>query len=149
MIEELSEIVDEFPGEANRTRCFLHIINLVAKSMLKQFEPPKKKTKKSSKNKKKGDDEDEEEEGEEEVSDNEKEAAEMEALIAELTRDIEREESRRPFTDGGDEEEEDNLEGFIDEVAAMSEGDQETLRKQNQPIRLLLAKVSKRERPNA
>jgi hypothetical protein len=32
-----------FPGAPNQTRCFAHILNLVAKSVLRQFEAPKKK----------------------------------------------------------------------------------------------------------
>ena len=41
MIDHLSEIVDEFPGAANQTRCFAHTLNLSAKAILKQFEIPK------------------------------------------------------------------------------------------------------------
>jgi hypothetical protein len=41
MIEELGEILPAFPGQANRTRCFAHIINLIAKSVIKQFDIPK------------------------------------------------------------------------------------------------------------
>lgn len=40
MIEEISELVEEFPGAANQTRCFLHILNLVVKSIIKQFDLP-------------------------------------------------------------------------------------------------------------
>jgi hypothetical protein len=43
MIVHLSEILDSFPGEANCTRCFAHILNLVAKCVMKQFDAPKKK----------------------------------------------------------------------------------------------------------
>jgi hypothetical protein len=42
MIEELSKLLRDFPGEANCTRCFLHIVNLVAKQLLKQFDVPRK-----------------------------------------------------------------------------------------------------------
>ncbi|RDX45346.1 hypothetical protein K466DRAFT_443634, partial [Polyporus arcularius HHB13444] len=38
MIEELSQLLPEFQGDFSRTRCFLHILNLVAKAMLKQFD---------------------------------------------------------------------------------------------------------------
>lgn len=41
MIDHLADIVNEFPGSLNRTRCFAHILNLVAKSILKQFDSPK------------------------------------------------------------------------------------------------------------
>ena len=43
MIAHLSEKLDSFPGEPNRTRCFAHILNLVAKCVMKQFDAPKKK----------------------------------------------------------------------------------------------------------
>src|SRR6266481_3143445 len=43
MVEELAMRVTEFPGQANRTCCFAHIINLVAKSLLKQFDLPENK----------------------------------------------------------------------------------------------------------
>lgn len=41
MITHLANIVEEFPGEANQTRCFLHILNLVVKSVIRQFDLPK------------------------------------------------------------------------------------------------------------
>jgi hypothetical protein len=31
MIEELANLFDDFPDAANRTQCFTHILNLVAK----------------------------------------------------------------------------------------------------------------------
>ena len=40
MIEHLATIIEAFPGAANQTRCFAHILNLVAKSVLRQFEAP-------------------------------------------------------------------------------------------------------------
>ena len=42
MIEHLAALVETFLGAANQTRCFAHILNLVAKSVLRQFEGPKK-----------------------------------------------------------------------------------------------------------
>jgi hypothetical protein len=42
MIEHLSTLIENFPGAANQTRCFSHILNLVAKSILRQFDVPKK-----------------------------------------------------------------------------------------------------------
>ena len=43
MIERLADILTEFPGSANRTRCFAHILNLVAKGIMRQFDSPKGK----------------------------------------------------------------------------------------------------------
>ncbi|KAF8886590.1 hypothetical protein BD779DRAFT_1441552 [Infundibulicybe gibba] len=31
MIDELAKLISAFPGAANRTRCFTHILNLTAK----------------------------------------------------------------------------------------------------------------------
>ena len=42
MVEHLSTLTDDFPGAANQTRCFNHIFNLAAKSVLWQFDSPKK-----------------------------------------------------------------------------------------------------------
>jgi hypothetical protein len=43
MIDALAELVIAFPGAANRTRCFTHILNLVVKVILRQFDVPKAK----------------------------------------------------------------------------------------------------------
>jgi hypothetical protein len=42
MIEHLAVLLETFPGAPNQTRCFTHILNLVAKSVLRPFEAPKK-----------------------------------------------------------------------------------------------------------
>ena len=42
MITELAKILPGFPGQVNQTCCFTHIINLVAKSLMKLFEVKKK-----------------------------------------------------------------------------------------------------------
>ena len=43
MIRHLSTSLSEFPGPANQTRCFVHTVNLIAKSVLKPFDLRKKK----------------------------------------------------------------------------------------------------------
>ena len=45
MIEHLQALADltGFPGSANQTRCFAHILNLVAKGIMKQLDAPKGK----------------------------------------------------------------------------------------------------------
>ena len=50
MIDELEEMLAGFPGRGARSRCFCHIINLVAKALLRQFEPPTPKKGKKTKN---------------------------------------------------------------------------------------------------
>ncbi|RDX54668.1 hypothetical protein OH76DRAFT_1315606, partial [Lentinus brumalis] len=38
MIEEIARLLPFFEGQYHRVRCFSHIVNLVAKSMLRQFD---------------------------------------------------------------------------------------------------------------
>jgi hypothetical protein len=45
MIDSLATIVADFPGEANCSRCLAHIVNLVVKIILRQFNVSKKKGK--------------------------------------------------------------------------------------------------------
>jgi hypothetical protein len=45
MIDHLENLLEEFPGSANRTRCFAHILNLVTKCIMRQFDAPKSKKK--------------------------------------------------------------------------------------------------------
>ena len=40
MITEISRLIPEFGGQATCTCCFLHIINLVVKSILCEFDAP-------------------------------------------------------------------------------------------------------------
>ncbi|KAF6744789.1 hypothetical protein DFP72DRAFT_825141 [Ephemerocybe angulata] len=40
MITELAKLVDTFQGPINQTRCFLHIVNLVARTTIRLFDPP-------------------------------------------------------------------------------------------------------------
>lgn len=48
MIRELQNLLANFDGDASRTRCFAHILNLVAKTLLSQFDLKKKKSKKNN-----------------------------------------------------------------------------------------------------
>lgn len=43
MMLELADHLAHFGGEAARTQCFLHVINLVAKTVIKQFDLPKRR----------------------------------------------------------------------------------------------------------
>jgi hypothetical protein len=43
MINHLATLLAAFPGSANRICCFTHILNLVAKCIMKQFDTPRKK----------------------------------------------------------------------------------------------------------
>ena len=48
MIENLATFMSHFSGEANRARCLAHIVNLVAKIILRQFEVSKNRKKKKN-----------------------------------------------------------------------------------------------------
>jgi len=41
MIAKLADLIDDFPGAPNQTCCFLYVINLVVKSIIKKFDLPK------------------------------------------------------------------------------------------------------------
>jgi hypothetical protein len=110
MIEELTNLLDDFPGPANQTRCFTHVLNLVVKSVIQQFDSP------NSKNDRQLDDA----------------ANEMLSFAGNL--EFEREE--------GEDGEDDNVEGWIDERTLMMEEELEKLDESVEPLRLLLTKVS-------
>lgn len=122
MIEELANLLDDFPGPANQTRCFLHVLNLVVKSIIRQFDLPKSK--------KKSDNQDEDDPG-------------LDAATSELLKlagDIELEEQITAST-GDDEAEDDDEEGWVDEHEDMTEDELKDLAASVQPVRLLLTKV--------
>ena len=43
MIKELAVQLNDFPGSASQVWCFTHILNLVVKSIMHQFNVPEKK----------------------------------------------------------------------------------------------------------
>jgi len=116
MIDELSVLLKEFPGSVNRTRCFTHTLNLVAKSIMKQFDLPKAKA---------GDALD----------------AAAEAL-ANLASGIEREERLIEGDFTKDDDEDDDDEGLTDIREEMSAEDIAALEESLKPVRLALVKVN-------
>lgn len=112
MIDELEELVDNFRGACNRTRCFLHIVNLVAKSLLKQFDLHKKN----------GESDDDVE-------------------LSELANGLE-EERFDGGQIRDDDEGLDDAEGLIDEVALLSEAERSDLLDEIRPVKIVLGKVS-------
>jgi hypothetical protein len=120
MIEELTDLVDNFPGPANQTRCFTHILNLVVKSILRQFDLPKQKP-----------------ESGHSLDDGSKE-------LSSLAENLEVEEDLSGEGEGGittEEPEDDNLDGWIDEHASMDDDDLQELEGSVKPVRVLLTKV--------
>ena len=116
MIEKMAETLTEFPGDANRTRCFDHIINLVAKTMTKCFDSPTKR-------------------GREDTSDD------AEKKMLKLEGDADWEEEYMESMEKGEELEDDDIEGWLDEEAFLSEDERKTLKRDMLPVRMVLAKV--------
>jgi hypothetical protein len=117
MIDALAELVVAFPGAANRTRCFTHILNLVVKVILCQFDVPKAKA--------------------DEALD-----VASQALV-DLAGDIEMEEAIMDERDDEEEDDDDDgEEGSIDPCDGMSQEDRDELDLSVRPVRLVLVKVS-------
>jgi hypothetical protein len=117
MIAELANLLDDFPGPANQTRCFTHILNLVVKSVIRQFDLPKSK-------------------GDKILDDAAKELLSLAGNI-----EFEEDELARRDEKEGDEDEDDNVEGWIDERTLMTDAELEELDESVEPVRLLLTKV--------
>jgi nucleoside-diphosphate-sugar epimerase len=122
MIDELEMLVDEFPGAANHTRCFTHIVNLVVKSILWQFDVPKARTN--------------------EVVDEATE--ELRRLAEEIETEEEATICEFQADSGGTESssEDDNVEGWVDERENLSNEELEAMDEALKPVCFLLAKVS-------
>jgi hypothetical protein len=114
MIEELADLVEAFPGAPNRTRCFAHILNLVARCILKQFDLPNAKTA--------------------------RDLDERVAALIELAEDIDNEENMMDTS--GDDEANDSEEGMTDPRVGMTEEEIAQLEESVHPVRLVLVKVS-------
>ena len=134
MIEHLAALINTFPGAANQMRCFAHILNLVAKSVLRQSEAPKAKGGK--------------------VPDNA--AKELAAVFDDLEDDTDasdgirdnagKEPDSRGNDDGSEEEDDcvvdDNEDGLPDEWDGMEEEELANHEVTVKPIRVMLTKVS-------
>ena len=118
MIEHLAALIETFPGTANQTCCFAHILNLVAKSVLRQFEAPKKGK----------------------VVDVEI-AADVDDMDVDAS-DKGSNESSDECDDGEDDDDDDDEEGLPDELDALSMEEMTRLKDSVKPIRLVLTKVS-------
>ena len=115
MVEELVKHVTEFPRQANHTCCFAHIINLVAKSLLKQFDLPENK-----------------------VGSAVSAAQDLQEFVEELEMDGA---SSTAATEGLALEDADNTDRFIDEREGMLEEELEELANSVWLVQLVLMKV--------
>jgi len=120
MIDELGDLIKSFPGDTNHAQCFNHVIALVAKSAIRQFDVPKGQADAAL------------DEAERELRD-----------LAEGI-DIEDEMTQGEWEiPGDDDDDEENGDGWVDEVATLSIADREELEVNVRPIRLVLVKVSR------
>jgi len=116
MIDELAKLLEEFPGAANHTHCFTHILNLVAKSVMKQFNLPKAKA---------------------------GEALDATAqALTNLAGDIESEELAMEGDLIGDEDEDNDNDGLANVCDGMSEEEIVALDATLQPVCLVLVKLN-------
>lgn len=101
----------------NRTRCLNHIFNLVAKSLLKQFDIRR--------------------------SDSLKKEDDEERSLLEFAGNIDEEERIMAQENDEDEdlEEDDSFEGWVDEVDALTDKERQKLDESTRPVRRMLAKV--------
>ena len=117
MIEALKDHLEIFPGESHCTWCFDHIVNLVAKSIIQQFDVPKAK-------------------GNESFDD-----VLRELMV--LAEDLDKEElATREGEHSKSKGDEDDTDGWVDEREEMSESERKELDDNIQPIRRVLVKVS-------
>jgi hypothetical protein len=118
----LAENVTHFGGDTTQTRCFLHIVNLVAKSLLKQFEVPKNEALAF-------------------VGTAEEELREIgQGLEAEDEDTITENGASDPNADDSD-----NLDGWVDKVGELSDEEHDILQNNIHPINFVLAKVSSQQ----
>jgi hypothetical protein len=122
MVENIPNHIKYWEGETNHTRCFNHIVNLIAKTLLKLFEVPKAKG----------------------ASTGKKEVDEAEEELERIGKELEVEDLRtqieafaNPLTAEGIDAEED-----VDDAMALLDPDEiEDFRENIVPVRLALAKV--------
>jgi hypothetical protein len=127
MVKHLATLVENFPGPANQTRCFTHILNLVAKSILRQFNVAKKATGAST------------------------DLNEASDALASLALELEDHDSASPGGDDeecddddeeGNDEDGDDVAGLGDGRDGMLEDEVAELEESLVPVRLMLVKVS-------
>jgi hypothetical protein len=120
MINHLANLIEAFPGSGNRTRCFAHVLNLVAKCIMKQFDLPGKKRGKDGKD------------SDEEVNFT---AIALEALAEEI------EDEKESGEEGGSDSGEENDKVPFNGREGMTEAEIKKLDENVRPVRLVLAKV--------
>ena len=117
MIKELGKRLDLFPGADNQTRCFMHVLNLIAKSIIQQFNIPKAQQIRA-------------------LDDG---LHELHTLATDV--DLEEKATRDGADIQNDDDEEDNVDVWIDKRERMSTEDVKMLDESVQPVWFMLVKV--------
>jgi hypothetical protein len=135
MVETLATIMSHFSGEANRARCLAHIVNLVAKIILRQFDMSKKKKKKEKvPDLPVSDDAD----NNEAIVDG---AEDDDEFDDEMNRTLDKEEKEMDEGDDDDDEESEKLERDTEIMEKVMEEEIERVAKKVKPVRQTLYKV--------
>lgn len=124
MIRELSVKVPAFGGSATHTRCFLHTVNLVAKSLIREFNVKKKDADRALADSREYDDE-------------------VGAELRELSEEVDGEEVDDEAANGSAADDDDD--GWIDEVELLGQHERLALEKDIRPVKLALVKVSEKK----
>ena len=111
MTDELKEELIEFNGEASQAWCFLHVINLVGKTMVKAFDIPKDAIE----------------------MDNDLWGIDAGGLDAENWQTI--------AENGSDPLDNNNMDGWVDEITLLAHNEHADLEDQVRPVWIILAKV--------
>lgn len=122
MTEHLAAVLAKFGGQFARTRCFLHITNLTARSLLNEFDVK----------------------GSDALATADADEQELLAFAKELEDEV-----REAQRDAGDEVEpndddgalEDDDESWVDEVASLSSEELEAFKEEVRPVKMMLLKV--------
>lgn len=147
MVDELARLVPSFDGDVARARCFNHIVNLVAKSLLRPFDVNTQKPKSKAKTTAEPDDDtssQDEDEEEEQAASAKREPKistieEAEKALAELAEGLEDE--GLDLEAGVEDDGEDDVDGWVDEVAELSETARAELGLEVLPVKRILVKV--------
>jgi hypothetical protein len=113
LVMELADLNAHFTVDTSQTRCFLHIVNLVAKLLICKFDAPKSKASMAD-----------------------------DPELVKLTADIEIEDTQTAEEDPNkDTESEDNEEGWVNELYLLDEEERGQLMDSIHPLKLVLAQV--------
>ncbi|KAG1824842.1 uncharacterized protein BJ212DRAFT_1260535, partial [Suillus subaureus] len=123
MVDGLKDLLPDFGRAASHTQCFFHTVNLIAKSLLGEFNITKKAKA-----------------GRETDNDVASDTSDME--LADLSNEVQSEDASANV---GDEELPDNEDGWVDEVALLDQDEQIELQRNIQPVKLVLLKVRQKK----